>query len=362
MSAFIVAGLRTAVVPRGGAFRSLGIGDLGGALVAALLDRAGIAGAEVEELIVSNALGAGGNPARLVALQAGLPERVAGLSIDRQCAGGLDAVLIGRALVASGAADVVVAGGVETFSRRPLRAVAGPQGPVFYERPPFTPWPDRDPDLTEAAAALAGRLGMSRAAQEAWAMGSHAKALTARKALRGEIFSLAEVQDDVFTRVLTPALAARAKILAGTVTAATTAVAADAAAFVVIVSERRARDFRGALRIAGGVTLGGAPEDPGLAPVLAIERALAKAGMRAANLAMAEVMEAYAAQAMACVAGAGLDPVTVNPGGGALARGHPIGASGAVLAVRLFHGLQRGHGLAAIAAAGGIGTALVVER
>ena len=131
---------------------------------------------------------------------------------------------------------------------------------------------------------------------------------------------------------------------------------------MVIVSERRARDFRGALRIAGGVTLGGAPEDPGLAPVLAIERALAKAGMRAANLAMAEVMEAYAAQAMACVAGAGLDPVTVNPGGGALARGHPIGASGAVLAVRLFHGLQRGHGLAAIAAAGGIGTALVVER
>lgn len=362
MSAFIVAALRTAVVPRGGAFRDLGIADLGGPLVRALLDRAGIAAGGVEELIVSNALGAGGNPARLVALAAGLPEHVAGLSIDRQCAGGLDAVLIGRALVGSGAAEVVVAGGVESSSRRPLRAVQGPEGPVFYDRPPFTPWPDRDPDLAEAAAVLADRLGISRATQEAWAVASHGKALASLEALRGEIMPMAGVQDDVFARVLTPALLARAKVIAGSVTHATTAVAADAAAFVVIASERRARDFPQALRIAGGVTLGGAPEDPGLAPIAAIESALAKAGQRAKKLAMAEVMEAYAVQAMACVAGAGLDPEIVNPGGGALARGHPIGASGAVLAVRLFHGLARGHGLAAIAAAGGIGTALVVER
>ena len=174
--------------------------------------------------------------------------------------------------------------------------------------------------------------------------------------------ALAGVQVDVFARVLTPGLAARAKILAGTVTAATTAVAADAAAFVVIVSERRARDFPEALRIAGGVTVGAAPEAPGLAPVLAIATALAKAGVGRRDLAMAEVMEAYAVQAMACVAGAGLDLLVVNPGGGALARGHPIGASGAVLAVRLFHGLRQGFGLATIAAAGGIGTALVVAR
>jgi acetyl-CoA C-acetyltransferase len=362
VSAFIVAALRTAVVPRGGAFRDLGIADLGGPLLSEMLARVGIAAGEVEELIVSNALGAGGNPARLVALAAGLPERVAGLSIDRQCAGGLDAVLIGRALVASGAADLVVAGGVESHSRRPLRAVPGPEGPLFYDRPPFTPWPDRDPDLAAAAADLAERLGISRAAQEGWAQGSHAKTLAARQDLRREIMPLLGVQDDVFARVLSTALLARAKIIAGSVTHATTAVAADAAAFVVIASERRARDFPGALRIAGGVTLGGAPEDPGLAPVAAIEKVLVAAGQRAEHLAMSEVMEAYAVQAMACVAAAGLDPARVNPGGGALARGHPIGASGAVLAVRLFHGLRQGFGLAAIAAAGGIGTALLVER
>ena len=362
MSAFIVAALRSAVVPRAGAFRGLGIADLGAPVLRAVLAQAGIAPGQVDEVILSNALGAGGNPARLVALAAGLPERVAGLSIDRQCAGGLDAVLIGRALVASGAAEVVVAGGVESFSRRPLRAVDGPQGPQFYDRPAFTPWPDRDPDLAEAAAALALRLGFTRAAQEDWALASHGKALAARGALRAEILPLDGVQDDVFARVLTPALLGRARVIAGSVTTATTAVAADAAAFVVIVSQRLARNQPSALRIAGGVTLGAAPDEPGLAPVAAIEAALSRAGLRPGDLALAEVMEAYAAQAMACVGGARLDPQIVNPGGGALARGHPIGASGAVLAVRLFHGLRRGHGLAAIAAAGGIGTALVVER
>lgn len=362
MSAYIVAGLRTAVVPRMGAFRDLGIADLGVPVVRAVLERAGIAAGEVEELIVSNALGAGGNPARLVALAAGLPERVAGLSIDRQCAGGVDAVLLGRALVESGAAEVVVAGGVESHSRRPLRAHDGPDGPVFYDRPAFSPWPERDPDLAVAAADLADRLGISRAAQEAWAVASHARTLAAREDMRREILPMAGVQDDVFARILTNGLLARAKVIAGTVTHATTAVAADAAAFVVIVSERRAQAFPGALRIAGGVTLGGAPEDPGLAPVAAIAAALGRVGVPVGNLRMAEVMEAYSVQAMACVAGAGIDPKVVNPGGGALARGHPIGASGAVLAVRLCHGLPRGYGLAAIAAAGGIGTALVVER
>ena len=112
----------------------------------------------------------------------------------------------------------------------------------------------------------------------------------------------------------------------------------------------------------GGVTLGGDPVEPGLAPVAAIRAVLERAGVSAGRVAVAEIMEAYAVQAMACVSGAGLDPLRVNIGGGALARGHPIGASGAVLAVRLFYELEAGIGLAAIAAAGGIGTALLVER
>lgn len=357
--AVILAARRTAVCPRGGHFAHLRIEDLGAPVLQAVLADAGIAPDAVGEVIVANALGAGGNPARRVALAAGLQERVAGLTIDRQCAGGLDALLLARALVDSGAAEVVVAGGVESYSQRPLRAMRGADGqPVPYDQAPFTPWPDRDPEMTAAAAALADRLGITAAAQADWAVRSHARAQAT--ADWPEIVPLAGVTRDAFARRLTPAVAMRAKGLVGSVTVATAAVAADAAAFVLVVSDRIAAG-RG-MRLLGGVTLGGAPEEPGLVPIAAIAAALGGLSLRPDDLAMAEVMEAYAVQAMACVTGAGLKPEIVNVGGGGLARGHPIGASGAILAVRLFHGLRCGYGLAAIAAAGGLGTALVVAR
>jgi acetyl-CoA C-acetyltransferase len=357
--AVILAARRTAVCPRGGGFAHLRIEDLGAPVVQAVLADAGLAPEAVGEVIVANALGAGGNPARRVALAAGLPERVAGLTIDRQCAGGLDALLLARALVDSGAAEVVVAGGVESYSQRPLRAMRGADGqPVPYDQAPFTPWPNRDPEMTAAAAALADRLGISAAAQADWAVRSHARAQA--MADWPEIVPLAGVTRDAFARRLTPPVAMRAKGLVGSVTAATAAVAADAAAFVLVVSDRIAAG-RG-MRLLGGVTLGGAPEEPGLVPIAAIAAALGGLALRPIDLAMAEVMEAYAVQAMACVTGAGLNPEIVNIGGGGLARGHPIGASGAILAVRLFHGLRGGLGLAAIAAAGGLGTAVVVAR
>ena len=363
MTSFIIAARRTAVVPRGGAFAALSIEHLAAPVIAAVLHDAGLAPDEVDEVIVSNALGAGGNPARRVALAAGLPDRVAGLSIDRQCAGGLDAILLARALVDSGMADVVIAGGAESYSRRPLRFATDPAGgaPKEYDQPPFTPWPDRDPDMAQAAANLAGRLGISRLDQDNWAVQSHAKAILARTALHAEIVVLQGQADDAFTRNLTPTVAARARVLTGSITVANAAVAADAAAFVLVVSARIAARSSRALRIVSGMTLGGRPEEPGLAPIAAIASALHAAQSASHDLAMSEVMEAYAAQAIACVQGAGLDPGRVNIAGGALARGHPIGASGAVLAVRLFHGLQSGTGLAAIAAAGGIGTAMLVQ-
>ena len=358
---WIIAARRTAVVPQGGAFRRLDSHDLAAPVIRACLADAGIAPADVDEVILANALGAGGNPARLAALAAGLPDRVAGLTIDRQCAGGLDAVLLAHALVASGQARIVVAGGAESHSRRPLRLRTDPDGgaPVPYDRPPFSPFPDRDPDMHDAAAALALRLGISRAAQDNWAIHSHAKARAARDRMLAEIVALDGRDHDAFTRVLTPDLAARARPMAGTITPANAAVAADAAAFVVVSAVPLGPN---PMRILGGRTLGGAPQDPGLAPIAAMRAVLAATGTRADGLAMAEIMEAYAVQAQACVQGAGLDAGIVNPGGGALARGHPIGASGAVLAVRLFHDMARGRGLAAIAGAGGIGTALVVER
>ena len=122
MSAFIVSARRTAVMPRGGAFARLSLADLAVPVIGACLRDAGIDGDGVDEVIVSNALGAGGNPARVVALAAGLPERVAGLTIDRQCAGGLDAVLLARAMVASGMAEVVVAGVLREQGGRLARA------------------------------------------------------------------------------------------------------------------------------------------------------------------------------------------------------------------------------------------------
>lgn len=350
----LIAARRTAVVPRNGAFARLSLEDLAAPVLLACLADGGIDPAQVDEVILSNALGAGGNPARRAALAAGLPETVAGLTTDRQCAGGLDAILLAKALVESGAANVVLAGGVESYSRRPLRLRTDPEHgpPTPYEQAPFTPWPDRDPAMADAADTLARRLSIPRDRQEAWAAHSHAKALAADPF--AEIVPVNGVTRDAFARRLTSRLLAKAPVLTGSITAATAAVAADAAAVGLVVSDRIAQG-RG-LALVAGATVGGTPEDPGLAPVAAIGRI-----WRGEPLQQAEIMEAYAVQALAVIDGAGLDPQVVNPGGGGLARGHPIGASGAILAVRLFHGLRQGRGLAAIAAAGGIGTALLVD-
>jgi acetyl-CoA C-acetyltransferase len=354
--AFIIAARRSAVMPVGGAFAALQVHELAAPVMRACLADAGIAAEQVDEVILSNALGAGGNPARVAALAAGLPEHVAGLSLDRQCAGGLDAVILARALVESGAAEVVLAGGAESYTRRPLRFRTDPEGgpAVGYDAPPFTPWPERDPDMHAAAAALAERLGIDRSAQDGFAVESHAKAMVAD---HPEIVAINGFRRDGFTRALTPALAARVPVIHGTITAANAAVAADGAAFCLVVSRRYADQAARAMHIAAGATLGGDPEEPGLAPLGAIARVLSPRP----RLAQAEIMEAYAVQAMACIQGAGLDPALVNLGGGALARGHPVGASGAVLVARMFADLTRGAGLCAIAAAGGIGSALLVE-
>ena len=363
MNAHIAAACRSPVVPRSGAFAHLSLHGLAAPVLKSALARAEIAPKDVDEVILSNALGAGGNPARVAALAAGLPEQVAGLSIDRQCAGGLDALLLARAMILAGDARIIVAGGVESYSRRPLRLRTFTDGraPEPYEQAPFTPWLDRDPDMAEAANRLAQILDIPQANQDAWAIESHRKAL-ASPPCPNELVEVEGLDRDSFTRNLSPALCQRAKRLAGSVTAANTAVAADAAAFCIVVSSDVARGLKRSLRILGGATVGGTPDLPGLAPVDAIATALARSRLSVNHLTAVEIMEAYAVQAIACQRGAGIDPAVVNRSGGALARGHPIGASGAINAVRLFHELLQhgGKGVAAIAAAGGIGTALVL--
>jgi acetyl-CoA C-acetyltransferase len=373
MTAFIIAARRTAVAPRGGAFAQVEPHELAGCVIAQVLHDAGVAPDVVDDVMLGNALYGGGNPARLAALAAGIPEDVPALTLDSQCCAGLDAIMLAAERVEAGAAELIVAGGVESFSRAPIRMtrprVPG-EAPVAYDRPPFTPWPARDPEMIPAAATLAAELGITRAAQEAFAVDSHRKAASGPAA--GEMVPVAGLARDAFARALTPAIVARLKPLAGegthAVTAATVAVEADAAAAVVVASGRRlaALNLPGRpLRVVAGARRGFDPTRPGLAPITAARAALARAGLTAHELKVAEIMEAFAVQAMACIGGIGLDVAIVNRGGGALARGHPIGASGAILMVRLWHELQReaprSAGLAAIAAAGGLGSALVVE-
>jgi acetyl-CoA C-acetyltransferase len=263
--------------------------------------------------------------------------------------------MLAVAMVQSGQARVVIAGGVESYSRRPLRMMTDPDGgpPQPYDQAPFTPWPDRDPDMAQAADALAQRLGISRQAQDVWAVHSHAKAQVEHWP---EIVPVAGITRDAFTRFLTYPQAARAKPIAGTITAANAAVAADAAAFCLVVADDLAGP--GAMRAMASATIGATPGEPGLSPLPAI-----RAVWDGSPLARVEMMEAYAVQALACMDAAGIDPMITNLKGGALARGHPIGASGAILAVRMFHDLQPGEqGLAAIAAAGGIGSAVLFAR
>jgi len=365
MNAYITAACRSAVAPHGGTFAELEPHILAAPVIAQALAQTGLVSDQVDEIIVSNALGMGGNPARVIGLASGLPTRVAGLSIDRQCAGGMDAILLAHQMILSGVADVVIAGGVESYSRRPIRmrTFADGREPETYDQAPFTPWPDRDPNMAKAADMLGKAKGISREEQDAWAVQSHAKARSS-PLHEGEIIPIAKLRNDPFTRQLTPQLCGRAKAIAGDVTAANTAVAADAAAFCIIVSEKLAKAVNApALRIVGGATLGGDPACPGLAPIAAVHETLSRAQIKTADLSVAEVMEAYAVQAIACVQGTGIDPSIVNKGGGALARGHPIGASGAINAVRLSHELWRmgGTGLSTIAAAGGIGTALLLS-
>ncbi|SFE76601.1 acetyl-CoA C-acetyltransferase [Sulfitobacter brevis] len=364
MTAFILSACRSPVAPRGGALAKLALHELAAPVISQALNLAGLPTDVVDEVILSNALGMGGNPARIAALAAGLPTRVAGLSIDRQCAGGLDAVLLAQQMVESGAADVVVAGGAESYSRRPLRlqTFADGRAPEPYDQAPFTPWPDRDPDMAEAAADLAEALGISRQTQDDWVITSHERAL-ATQFNRAEMVPLLALDRDPFARRMTARLCVRAPVVTGCITAANAAVAADGAAFCVVVSEKIAARFSSfKVKILAGATLGGDPTVPGLAPVAAIKAALEKAERSVDALDAAEIMEAYAVQAIACVRLAGLDPTIINRGGGALARGHPIGASGAINAVRLFHTLSQtgGTGLAAIAAAGGIGSAVIL--
>ncbi|WP_417667971.1 thiolase family protein [Roseibium sp.] len=376
----IIAARRTPVAPRGGAFRALQADELAAPVIEALLVDAGIPPSAVDQVVFGNALYGGGNPARMAALRAGLSQSVPAMTIDTQCCSGLDAILTGIRLVEAGAADCVVAGGMESFSRAPIRQhrpLTKGGDPVAYDRPAFAPDPRQDPDLSEAAAALADRRQISRMSQAQYAVRSHQKARRAQQAGRfaAELVPVGGAAMDGFTRNLGEATALRAPVLAGDmttgVTSATTAVEADAAAAVLIASPafaacgRQPEEAGNRIRVRGGLSIGGPSDAPALVATAALRQIARQQRIDLGDMTRIELMEAYAVQAMATIADLSIEEMSVNRDGGALARGHPIGASGAILAVRLFHGLlcdqTNGIGCAAIPAAGGLGAALMLE-
>jgi acetyl-CoA C-acetyltransferase len=376
--AIVVAARRTPIGKAGGALAHLDVAALAAPVLTTLLRDAGLAAAEVDEVILGNAAGPGGNPARLALLSAGFPVAVPGVSIDRQCASGLEAIHAGARLIQAGGADVVIAGGVESVSTAPWRVErpARPGAmPRFYARARFAPAAIGDPEMGEAAEAVARHCRISRARQDAYALASHTKAVAAQRAGRfaAEIVPLAaaaggSVSVDECPRADT-SLAALARlppafVAGGTVTAGNSCPLNDGAAAVVLVSGRRFRHggYRAGLAFVDGVAAGCDPNLLGLGPVPATQKLLARTGATIAELALIEFNEAFAAQVLACLDALGIDADRVSVGGGAIALGHPFGASGAILVVRLFSELLRGWpagtlGATMLGVGGGMGVA-----
>ncbi len=363
-------------MPHGGAFRHLHAHEIAAPVVQALIARAGLPAHTVDTLVCGNALGAGGNPARMVALAAGLPDGCAALSVDTQCCSGLDAVTMAVGLLASGQARVVIAGGVEAWSRSPLRhtrPMNADEVPLPYERPAFAPDPQRDSDLLEAAALYARAHGISRLQQDTYALQSHQRAVAGADAMRDELVDvLAAPLVDAYPRTTAPERAARMPVAAGKGTdcaVSTLAISAraDGAAFVLLATQDACDEWgiQPQARWLAGASVGCASEQPMLAAALAAQLAMQRAHIRGAgDLQAVELHDAFAVQGLQFCSALGLQSTQINRHGGGLARGHPIGASGAVALVRLLADLKKqdgATGLAAVAGAGGIGAAAIVQ-
>jgi acetyl-CoA C-acetyltransferase len=325
------------------------------------------------DVVLGNCTGPGGDVARVAALAAGLPVAVPALTVDRQCGSGLAAIDVAAALVRS-RPGLVLAGGVESASTAPWRfwPPVGDADPVRYTRAPFAPAELGDPDMGVAADQLAAKYGVTRARQDAYAARSHARAAAAWDAgtFDDEVLPVAGLGRDERVRAgLTAERLGRLRpafVDGGTVTAGNSCGVNDGAAAVAVVdAATHAQLGVPGLRVLATATAGVDPQLPGLGLVPAVRAALDDAGLTLDDVDAVELNEAFAGQVLACCDDLGLAEERVCPDGGALALGHPWGASGAVLAVRLFSRLVRQGrgeiGLAGIAVGGGQGVAMVVQ-
>ncbi|SLJ97271.1 thiolase family protein [Arthrobacter sp. P2b] len=371
----IIAARRTPVCRINGPLGTLRAHELLAPVLRELVTSSGVEPGAVADVVMGNAVGGGGNVARLALLEAGLPVSVPGMTVDRQCGSGLDAVVLAARLVAAGGNPLYLAGGVESTSTAPLRAHRnGDGGPEFYRRAQFVPASFGDPDMGEAAETVAQKFGVGRERQDAFALASHRRALAAAQAgyFDGEIVPLGTgtgtvAADDGPRRGLTAAVMARFPpvfVDGGTVTAGNSCFDADAASAVVITSVQRAQELGAddGLLVLGTGTAGVHPEVLGVGAASAARDVLDRAGVTADQLDLVEFNEAFASQTLACLDELGIDGERANLDGGALALGHAYGASGAVLVTRLLAQARRADApgalaLAMISSAGGMGTA-----
>jgi acetyl-CoA C-acetyltransferase len=385
----IVSAARTAVGSFMGALSTVPAHELGATAITAALARAGVAGDEVDELILGQVLtaGAGQNPARQAAMRAGVPQGATAWIVNQVCGSGLRAVALGMQQIATGDARIIVAGGQESMSLAPhcqhLRAPAK-MGPITLVD---TMTVDGLIDafggyhMGITAENVARQFGIDRATQDTFALASQQKAAAAQQAGRftaeiapvtvktrkGEVVVDADeyIRADASAEALAKLRPAFDKD--GTVTAGNASGLNDGAAALVLMhaDEAARRGLTPLARIAGWATAGVDPSVMGTGPIPASTKALAKAGWNAADLDLIEANEAFAAQACAVNQAMGWDPARVNVNGGAIAIGHPIGASGARVLTTLLHELARRggrKGLATLCVGGGMGVALCIER
>jgi acetyl-CoA C-acetyltransferase len=383
----IVSACRTPITDAyRGSLAPIDVRDLAARVVVEAVERSGLPADRVDDVVLGEVLQGGGCIARYTAVAAGLPPDTPGLALNRQCATGLTAVATAAANIAAGMDRVVVAGGAESMTQAPI---THRKSPVAYGVPEqfLSPsHPDR-PDapnmnmMITVGENTAREVGVTRERSDEWSLGSHRKAVAAidEGRFKDEIVAVevpgragaTVVEVDEHPRRDTSleklaSLRVISGVVDGTVTAGNSSPINDGAAALVVVAEEVA-DAEGLEPLAYVRSWAAAGVDPartGLAPTVAIPRAVERAGLTLGDVDLHEINEAFASMTVGCIDVLGLDPDTVNVNGGAVALGHPVGASGARLIVTLLHELRRrggGIGCASLCAGGGMGGALVIE-
>jgi 3-oxoadipyl-CoA thiolase len=381
--AVILSAVRTPVGRYGGALAGVRPDDLAALTISAAVERAGVPPEQIEDVYFGAANQAGEdnrNVARMAALLAGLPEEVAGVTINRLCASGLSAVIGACHAIRAGDGELFVAGGVESMSRAPL-VMAKPENGDQAVWDTTLGWRFPNPrmesmfpleSMGETGENVAERWSISREEQDAFALESQRRWAAADEAGRfaEELVPVGDVERDEHPRPDTNAekLAALKPAFrgGGTLTAGNSSGINDGAAALVVASEEKAEELRSEPlgRFVGSAVAGVNPRIMGIGPVPAVRKLLERVGLGVGDLDLVELNEAFASQSLQVIRELGLDPERVNVNGGAIAIGHPLGMSGARLVVSLLHELRRRdarYGLATLCVGVGQGQAAIFE-